>query len=668
MTAQALAVLLLTATPAAAGPPAVVVNEVFYNAPDDLDWVQWVELHNPGGQPVAVGGWTLDKGKVLTVPADTTIPAGGYLVFALDPAEFAQVYGGDVRVAGGMNRPLKRNGEKLDLRDASGKLIDTIRYGEAAPWPVSADGHGASLERICPAAPGDSPDNWAASPLPTTPRPGGTPGRANAAYSASLPPVVKPMEEVASVAPNRPFAVSAEVAGADPAKEVVLLYRTVAAGKVGNETSVTMAKGADGKWAASIPGQKAGTLLRYRVRATGDSGSRRHYPAEHDLRPTLSAYVHDKLDPAPIGQGQLLRGTARPPRPGEPRPPRGTATFIRADPKTGAVEVFDYVHAAPRNRRPGDGFVLHFHKDRPYHGQTACSVLNEGRERWLLSEALSFDLYRRAGHAAPLTEFVRLSIDGRPAGQVLLIERPNKGFLRRNGVDAGGNLYKVNWWGGGLEGTHERKTNTRPGGHADLKEVLSLLQKTRGRPDEQWEVIQKHIDVDQMATMFAVSVLLSNWDGYFNNHFVYHDTKHDKWQLYPWDHDQVWGDCMEGDRLLTDMPLMYGMEGVNPGGIGPGWWRPGGVFSKPLLANPHFQKVYLAKVKKLLDETFTSRTLDPVIDGVIGSLADDGAAAAKARGENGAAARDRWTRHAGSFKTFIAKRREFLLAQPQLKP
>jgi hypothetical protein len=145
------------------------------------------------------------------------------------------------------------------------------------------------------------------------------------------------------------------------------------------------------------------------------------------------------------------------------RAPGGQSAFIHVDPKSGAVELLDFIHATPRAHRPGSGFILHFSKDRPFHGQTAVSVFFEGSERWLLAEALSYDVYRRAGNAAPLTEFVGLSVNGARLGFYLMVERPNKSFLRRNGLDTGGNLYKVGWVGRGLIGTHTKKTNVLTG-------------------------------------------------------------------------------------------------------------------------------------------------------------------------------------------------------------
>jgi hypothetical protein len=157
-----LKILLLALAVVATGPvPAsrggVMVNEIFYNAPDDLDDLQWVEVHNTSGQAVDLGGWTLDDGKVFTFPAKITLSCNGYLVVALSPERFGKVYGGTA--LGPFKRPLKRGGEKLVLKDAAGNVVDTVRYKDRAPWPEGADGESASLERICPASSGDTADN-----------------------------------------------------------------------------------------------------------------------------------------------------------------------------------------------------------------------------------------------------------------------------------------------------------------------------------------------------------------------------------------------------------------------------------------------------------------------------------------------------------------------------
>ena len=141
------------------------------------------------------------------------------------------------------------------------------RYKDRSPWPVSADGYSASLERICPAAPGDVPENWAASPLPSSSRPAGTPGKPNVSHSDVLPPVVEVDESPSPLAPGKPHTVRARARGGAPARELTLLYRVVSNGDESKETSLPMAVDAEGVYAATIPPLPSGALLRYRVRA-----------------------------------------------------------------------------------------------------------------------------------------------------------------------------------------------------------------------------------------------------------------------------------------------------------------------------------------------------------------------------------------------------------------
>ena len=35
----------------------------------------------------------------------------------------------------------------------------------------------------------------------------------------------------------------------------------------------------------------------------------------------------------------------------------------------------------------------------------------------------------------------------------------------------------------------------------------------------------KNFDLNQVATYFVVNLVPSHWDGFFNNHFTYHDRK-----------------------------------------------------------------------------------------------------------------------------------------------
>jgi spore coat protein CotH len=197
--------------------------------------------------------------------------------------------------------------------------------------------------------------------------------------------------------------------------------------------------------------------------------------------------------------------------------------------ETGAITLFDYLSITPRT----GGYKVHFHKDRLLNGMSTINLIFEGNERFLLAEPLAYDVYRRAGNAACRTDFVRVWLDGKPRGYHLLVEQPNRTFLRHNKLSTDGQLYKCVWFARTLVGQHEKKTYPQMG-HDDLKEIVELLNKTQG--DEQWAVIKKHFDVEQVINYFAVNMVLSHWDGYFNNYFTYHDVHHTgKWTMYPWD-------------------------------------------------------------------------------------------------------------------------------------
>lgn len=686
----------------------VVINEIFYNAPDDLEDLQWVELYNHGESRVDLTGWKLDGGRVFVFPAAAGIGAGEYLVAALDPDRFTEIYKGPA--IGPLKRPLKRTGEQIELADAEGRRIDIARYEDVDPWPVSPDGYTASLERICPSAPGDIPENWAASPLSADEtKPNGTPGVANAGYSNVLPPVIKVVSGTPDdLAPDQPLRVEAEVEGGG-LREVRVLYRIAGAAAESPDAVLPMTRDAvTGRFQAAIPGQKAGALVRYRIEALAENGARRLHPAEHDLRPTFSAYVHDKWESAKIPLGLILRGgpdrpsaaNSAPPRrgdgrrfgrgpapnfggfgpraPAEPRPPRGASAFVHVDPSTGKTTVFDHINIVARSN--DRGFKLLFHKDRPLNGMKSVNMVFEGSEWSLLAEALAFDLYRRAGNPAPITEFVRLRVDGRMAGYHLAVERINKSFLGRNGIDKDGSLYKMQWTGRDIVSRHEKRTRTHDG-HGDLLAIVDRLEKTTG--EEQWKVIREGFNLDEVATYFAVNMVLSHWDGFFNNYFAYHDTKNDKWEMYPWDQDKTWGyyDGLPDDQVFFDMPLSFGMAGDRPPGTrsgggrgggfgfgrgGPMWWREGGHFSRPLLANPQFRKLFLLRTKEILEKLYTSEVCFPQIDALAERLDEDVRLRAEASGRTAEDGMRELARNVDLLKAHLVKRRAFLLDQEEL--
>ncbi|MBI1915071.1 MAG: CotH kinase family protein [Planctomycetes bacterium] len=681
------AAVLSVLTACGPAPGAVVLNEILYHAPDDLDGLQFIELYNTDDAVVDLAGWKLTRGVRYTFPRETKIAANGYLVICKDPALFKKHYGFDA--AGPFEGSLGHGRDRLDLLDARGRKVDSVRYGSRAPWPLAADGYSSSLERICPTAPADGPENWAPSPLRDgTRKAAGTPGKQNANYAPCLPPIVsKVVLTPTRAAPKEEIKVEAEVRSREGLRQVELCYRVAGSGFEKEEATIKM-KAEGEKYTASVPGQKANQIVRLRIHAVDTKGTERWFPSEHDLRPALSVFVHEPFRPGKvplglvinIGEAEFRAGQREGGRftfapPGAKLPARGRCAFVWVDAKTGNPELFDFIQVTPRNA----GRKVRFHKDHPLSGMTTINLIYEYMDRFALAETLAYEVYRKAGNAACRTDFVRTWVDGRPLGFQLLIEQPNRSFLRHAGLHSDGHLYKCQWFGAGLVGQHEKKTRPHDG-HDDLVKLVDQLKRTKG--DEQWAVIKKNFDVEQVANYFAVNMLLSHWDGYFNNYFAYHDIRTGKWTMYPWDQDKTWGfhDGIRGYEVFFDMPVTFGMAGdVPPGwpkdqpppqgffGVGSIWWRPGGHFSKPLLANPTFRKLFLARTKELVEKVYTQDVFFPLIKAMGERVEDEVRLRAELRREDPKQALEHLRRNLDSLREHLTKRRKFLLEQDEIK-
>lgn len=666
--------------------PGVIINEVMYHPPDDRDDLQFIELFNAGANSADVSGWSLDEGVKCTVPAGTELPAGGFGVFCRNGAAFAAHYGRQAKVLGVFAGRLKHGGDKLRLLNAQGALVDSVHFDDKAPWPAGPDGHSPSLERICPSEPGVDPSNWAASALPEFSRPAGTPGRRNDSYSAKpLPRVEKAVHT--TPAPNQPTTVTAEAEAEAGIKSVTLIWEagTIDIKSKGAEVVMSRIDGdaKRGGYRAEIPSLPPGHLVRFRIRALSENGTSREFPAAHEPRPALSFSTFSTTNAARVPllhiltfgsreqAGPSMHNGRRSDEDQGRKPARGAAAVVAIAPGGKGVEVFDFVRVRPR----ASGLKVKFQNDRPYQGLDAINVIYE-TGRSALSEPMSFDLYRMTGVPAPQTRHARVWVNGRPLGYQLIVEQPNKAFLKHSGRSEDGNLYKLLWYEQGPARQHEKKTNIRTG-HADLLATLDKLKVKN--PAAQWEVIQNQFNVEEFINYFAVNMCIQNWDGFFNNYYVYRDTKPgSKWEIYPWDEDKTWGayDGSNEQYDWYDMPLTMGMNGDQPpgsrgffrfGGDGPfgggPWWRPPGWFSGPLLANPEFRKRFLVRLREICETIFIPEKMEPLISALENRLEPEIVFRAQLNRENPADALKRFRRNIDSFRTQVVQRRKFILRE-----
>lgn len=667
--------LLLTGRVVGAG---IVINEIMYHPPFELEDLQYIELFNSGKNEVDLSKWSFSKGIKFSFPDQTRLAAGGYLVICRNRTAFSANYGQSIAALGNFSGKLSHRGEKIELADAAGKVIDAVKYSDSDPWPTGPDGHSSSLERICPFASGKEAGNWAGSVLPPAEKPAGTPGRRNDNFSTNLPPIIA-HAAFKSPGPNEPAPVTVEITDAAGIDQAALLWWTARTGGQTPESQAPMQRlegnAQKGTYQAVIPAQPPGTLVRFRIKAMDSLGSFRFAPSPNEPRPTYSYSTFTNTNPARIAFAYVLNVTAprrdtavrvwnQQPFTVAASPTRGNGAFIYMPPDRGPVLTFD--HVLIRQRK--GGFKVHFTKDQAFKGMTGINVIFESSPRWLLAEPMAYEVYRLAGVPAPLTEHLRVWMDGRPRGYQLLIEQPNKAFLRRNQRDDSGYMYKANYFGNDLAGQHEKKTHpaTR---YDDLIALHNGLVQRSGAG--QWDFIRQNFNVEEFINYYAVNMCIQNWDGFFNNHYLYHDTgRTGRWEIYPWDEDKTWGDYDGASRRYDwyDMPLTFGMEGDQPPGwgilsrFGNGWWRPPGWFSGPLLANPDFRRAFLTRLGDICTNVFTEAKLGPLIDAMERRLEPEIAVRAQLVREDPRQALDVFHSNIQSLRNQVGFRRQAILA------
>ncbi len=156
----------------------IIINEINYNSPDDINPGDWVELYNPNNYPVNISAWYFEdeSGNFFGFPANTLIGAGAYFLLVEDEASFAGVYPDVTNVYGSFGDGdngfgLSGKGELITLKNAAGIIIDEVEYDDKNPWPEEPDGDGPTLQLISPALDNALPESWLGFE--------GTPGKVN---------------------------------------------------------------------------------------------------------------------------------------------------------------------------------------------------------------------------------------------------------------------------------------------------------------------------------------------------------------------------------------------------------------------------------------------------------------------------------------------------------
>ena len=211
-------------------------------------------------------------------------------------------------------------------------------------------------------------------------------------------------------------------------------------------------------------------------------------------------------------------------------------------------------------------------------------------------------LFKDTGHPGFSAEHARLYLNGAFLGLYIRVENMDEVFLRRNGLDPEGNLYKATWDGALLSTSDdvdfhwEKKTNVAKG-RDDLHNLIFLINRV---PDREYLNFARHFfDYDKMVNIIALNILLANGSTYYHNYYMFHDLKGSgKWAMLPWDTDRTFS------RYGRDSPYHRSSQPLLP--------------DNPFLERALLNEEILAAVKARIDELnqtyFSPDHLFPIVD------------------------------------------------------
>ncbi|HEX2749288.1 MAG TPA: lamin tail domain-containing protein, partial [Verrucomicrobiales bacterium] len=291
---------LLLAAPLAARAE-VVINEIMYHPSSENTAEEYIELYNTGATAADVSGWKFTSGVSMTLPALTSIPAGGYLVVTASPAVFHTKYPGVTNyvTSAGWTGLLSNSANSVVLKNAAGVKMDEVDYSDDGDWgqrerdnPPSfghrgwgwnsaADGGGKSIELVNAAFDNNEGQNWRPSNTVN-----GTPGVANSVASANIAPVITGVAHFPPVpASADTVTVTARVRDELTAGlNVSLRFRNDGAATF--DTAAMFDDGAhgdglagDGIYGAQLPAKPNGTIVEYYISAADPANNVRSWPA-----------------------------------------------------------------------------------------------------------------------------------------------------------------------------------------------------------------------------------------------------------------------------------------------------------------------------------------------------------------------------------------------------
>ena len=195
-----------------------------------------------------------------------------------------------------------------------------------------------------------------------------------------------------------------------------------------------------------------------------------------------------------------------------------------------------------------------YKKGQKYHGMTKLQLNNNIWDATQMKDAIVYDMCRFIGLPAPLTNYARISVNGRYHGCYLMVEAVDKHFCKRNYSDEKTNIYKpyhnLAYMGEDMKKYADISTFAKVrGDEASMQRVVAALKSVDEGKD-----IDAYVDVESVMKYMALQTIVVNYDC-MTGHNVqnYYLREADgKISLIPWDYNLAWGGYPDDEGDFED--------------------------------------------------------------------------------------------------------------------
>lgn len=236
-------------------------------------------------------------------------------------------------------------------------------------------------------------------------------------------------------------------------------------------------------------------------------------------------------------------------------------------------------------------------------GKSSINLNAEYKDKSMIRQALASNLFQRSGQTCFNTQFAEVYLNDKFLGLYLEVENMDELFLKRNGLNPEGNLYKATKDGASMsifddfDAKWENKTRKK----RKFADLANLVHNLNTIPDDEfYDYVKLTFNYEALVNMLAINMYIANGSTYYHNYYLFHDwTESGKWFMLPWDLDKT-------IHYYHWQPYTYHETSS--------YWESDNPLVERSIMNPNILADIRARLNELSNSSFSANAVNHLVD------------------------------------------------------